>query len=848
VLGACTSLIRGSSPENQTSLQTTIAFINRNTTGEKRAAKWIRQRELKEFIRLPVFILGLEPLWKKGFQPLYLNIKEIWVKSGPKFTSQYLSECSRALVCWSGNEKFVRDKTRIALTHAGLPKILPIYLRRLLSGFKLGKDSSKLVLRAVLTVLSVYRVIGCGPIFKWETITDPFKGISPVLPEMELRRVIAHIRPIRKLSQPKFEEISSSSGPNYPKATWSSAIDAIALLHHPKQAIAFVRWCRFHKWDLPIVWWLVVLIVTMLIYPIYWILNLVFFRLRARVIPSLYIGRLAAIPEARGKIRIVAIVDYWTQLVLKPLHHAIFRSLRAIRQDGTFDQVRPMKELIERVGPQNVRIASFDLSAATDRLPAKLQVQILNLLGLPGDLWITLLDRPYYYVGKFDDGERFSREYKYAVGQPMGAYSSWGMLALTHHIIVQVAAARAGEIQPWFRDYAIIGDDIIIANDAVANCYRSIMNDLGVEINMTKSHHGNVAEFAKKWIHTSLGEITPIGAGNILMVVRNVRLLPNLLVDMSAKGFSYLWNSVHKAVEEMPVKSNKEFMAALATLVFCLGPSGLLRMGNQRSVISWLERWSTNYYGGIAQLPSLLSSILHAERLLRCEQVEKENARNREEGLRFKAIWTRYPLNGYVLSSPWIIRIAPTAKSLSWLLGLSLEKFMDTNVYKNPLAVWRLPWPIQINIERIFWIPILRCSPGYWAYAQDREELVPLRPAATTAQVQGKNEWTNSWLAKRPELSISMVQQQLDHWKLLIADSNTSLLNVAAMDWSEDKFLSTDFVEHALKVYGLTMEILYPPLASLPPNLSLVIYPHSSAHPKGGGPPQKEVMQELKAP
>jgi hypothetical protein len=675
--------------------------------------------------------------------------------------------------------------------------------------------------------------------FKWETITDPFTGISPVLPEEEILKVIAHIRPIRRLSQPRFDEISSSSGPNYPKATWSSAIDAMALLHHPKQAIAFVKWCRHHQWDLPIVWWLLILIVTGMIYPLYWILKLVFFRLRMTVIPSLYIGRLAAIPEARGKIRIVAILDYWTQLILKPLHLAIFKSLRAIRQDGTFDQVRPLRELIERVGPQNVRIASFDLSAATDRLPLELQVQILNLMGVPGGLWATLLRRPFYYVERTTDGEKRSRVYEYAVGQPMGAYSSFGMLSLTHHIIVQIAAARAGEIQPWFRDYAIIGDDIIIANDSVASSYRAMMNNLGVEINMTKSHHGNVAEFAKKWIHTSLGEITPIGAGNILMVVRNIRLLPNLLVDMSAKGFSYLWNSVHKAVEAMPIRSQKERLAALATLVFCLGPNGLLRKGTQQSAINWLERWATGYFGGIAQLPSLLSSILHAERLLRVEQVEQENARNREEGLRFHAIWTRYPLSGWVLSHPWIIRIAPNAKNLSWLLGFSTEKFMDTDVFKNPLASWRLPWPIQINLERLFWIPILRCSPGYWAYAQDREELVPLRPASTTAQVQGMNEWTNSWLAKRPHLSLSMVQQQLEHWTLLIADSNRSLPSVAAMDWSDDKLISTDFVDHTLKVYGLTMEILYPPLASLPPHLSLVPILDSPSTLKVEAPPSK---------
>lgn len=33
---------------------------------------------------------------------------------------------------------------------------------------------------------------------------------------------------------------------------------------------------------------------------------------------------------------------------------------------------------------------------------------------------------------------------RYAVGQPMGALSSWAMLALTHHLIVAMAARRVG--------------------------------------------------------------------------------------------------------------------------------------------------------------------------------------------------------------------------------------------------------------------------------------------------------------------------------------------------------------------------------------------------------------------
>jgi hypothetical protein len=93
-------------------------------------------------------------------------------------------------------------------------------------------------------------------------------------------------------------------------------------------------------------------------------------------------------------------------------------------------------------------------------------------------------------------------KFKYAVGQPMGAYSSWAMLALSHHVLVQISARRAGMSN--FRDYAILGDDIVIRNKRVSDEYMLIMNDLGVSINLSKSVIASgFAEFAKRWVGPS---------------------------------------------------------------------------------------------------------------------------------------------------------------------------------------------------------------------------------------------------------------------------------------------------------------------------------------------------------
>jgi hypothetical protein len=38
---------------------------------------------------------------------------------------------------------------------------------------------------------------------------------------------------------------------------------------------------------------------------------------------------------------------------------------------------------------------------------------------------------------------------KYSVGQPMGALSSWAMLAITHHMIMQHCSNLCGNTRLW---------------------------------------------------------------------------------------------------------------------------------------------------------------------------------------------------------------------------------------------------------------------------------------------------------------------------------------------------------------------------------------------------------------
>jgi hypothetical protein len=232
-----------------------------------------------------------------------------------------------------------------------------------------------------------------------------------------------------------------------------------------------------------------------------------------------WLGKLGFKPEPAGKVRVFAMVDPWTQWLFDRLHKAIFGLLERIPQDGTFDQERPIRNLFtwkeanEKKFSKPISLYSFDLSAATDRLPIVLQKVLLSpfLTSWGAELWGCLMVGRKYHCPKtikFGDGPKQTVSelgfVQYATGQPMGALSSWAMLAFLHHAIVQWSALRAGVLtanKPWYEGYAVLGDDVVIARDCVAKQYAGIMKSLDVGIGDHKSlisTSGSTMEFAKR--------------------------------------------------------------------------------------------------------------------------------------------------------------------------------------------------------------------------------------------------------------------------------------------------------------------------------------------------------------
>jgi hypothetical protein len=165
-----------------------------------------------------------------------------------------------------------------------------------------------------------------------------------------------------------------------------------------------------------------------------------------RLIPASKLGKLGVVYDQAGKARIVAMANWWIQISLKPLHLSIFRHLKGMKTDGTFNQLLPLNTIVSSAAP-GTTFHCFDLTAATDRIPVLFLSHILTACGIRGDLWMRMMSIPWFYP-------KDKKFISYSVGQAMGAYSSFAMLAVFNHICVAISARRSG-ISTFFSDYAV---------------------------------------------------------------------------------------------------------------------------------------------------------------------------------------------------------------------------------------------------------------------------------------------------------------------------------------------------------------------------------------------------------
>jgi hypothetical protein len=472
----------------------------------------------------------------------------------------------------------------IARTRFGVPRIINRRHRQALRSGDVG------IIRLWLSLFSLYRVLEFKGSLKLETIIEPGKNISMFMPRWEFWVPVFYEK-IRLITGDSFKmDLSKDLWPGFipfirkasPNSGGWSAVMAIpwdvALFgSHPAMRSILLDWLKCVDgleliWGLKALWKLIGTKARFAVedfksleegteewkkkwvskggqvYPLWSAMvsalpseelskdayqaALLAWYIKFHWGKPLHFGKLG-FKEEPGKIRVFAMVNILTQTLMAPLHKWIFLRLRMLPTDGTFNQIAPVERLIKSFKGKETWVASYDLSAATDRLPLALQVRLLvPILGEEmAARWANLLVSQPYALPKVAKSYNLGfNSVVYAVGQPMGALSSWALLALTHHALVQLAAYEVHKSSGWFLDYAVLGDDVVIADRLVARRYLRIMEEIGVDISLAKSLVSNTSslEFAKRtWVRER--DCSPVSLAEMLVALRSLGSLGELV-------------------------------------------------------------------------------------------------------------------------------------------------------------------------------------------------------------------------------------------------------------------------------------------------------------------------------
>lgn len=224
-------------------------------------------------------------------------------------------------------------------------------------------------------------------------------------------------------------------------------------------------------------------------------------------------GRLCASCTGDGKRRVFAVGNYINQRLLYPIHQWLAEILRLIPMDGTFDQTAPL----DRLSGVDGCVYSIDLKAATDRWPLLWMIDVFTVLfGHPfaasavgAALGSNVFEASFV---------RKSKDICFVTGQPPGYSSSWPLFALSHHMVIWYAAELCYPGRKFDR-YAVLGDDVVIADDRVASRYSELLLLIGVTVSVGKSLTSptGACEFAKRFrIRRMTVDVSPVSIKKVL--------------------------------------------------------------------------------------------------------------------------------------------------------------------------------------------------------------------------------------------------------------------------------------------------------------------------------------------
>jgi hypothetical protein len=240
---------------------------------------------------------------------------------------------------------------------------------------------------------------------------------------------------------------------------------------------------------------------------------------------------LTAIADKGNKSRAVALSDYWTQILLRPLMSDVQKIIHEYFHDYCSSKsheqgFQKLKKFI-RLG-----IKSYDITSWTDGFPAELQKIVLE------ELYSKELAHSWYSLVVTCDWEAKDTDgpINYKRGQGMGTAGSFDIATLTDLLVLEFVYYKFYKInlrqhkpnQPLL--FNKVGDDLW-CYDPENYIYNFYTKDLGIDINLSKTKEVTDTNLVAEYVSRNLNydvDVSRISTNICRAVGKNLLDLPEL--------------------------------------------------------------------------------------------------------------------------------------------------------------------------------------------------------------------------------------------------------------------------------------------------------------------------------
>lgn len=249
---------------------------------------------------------------------------------------------------------------------------------------------------------------------------------------------------------------------------------------------------------------------------------------------KIYLRKLTPIPDKGNKSRVIAMSDKFTQHLLSGFEDEVLKVMKQLfRKECDYYSHKAGFEKLQKRLKANVN--SYDLTSWTDRLPASLQVMVVEeLFGSKiAEHWESLVVKCPWKLGAQQ------KMIKYSVGQGMGTRGSFQIASLTSMLLIKyIYVTKYGEKLSQFKyPRSAVGDDLFAFDPKGA--IPELFKVLGVPVNLKKSkiatENNLVCEYVSRNINYGL-DVSRISAKLCLSIRDNLLAVKSLLLHLEERG------------------------------------------------------------------------------------------------------------------------------------------------------------------------------------------------------------------------------------------------------------------------------------------------------------------------